>query len=136
MRRYDLEVVNEAKRLRSTGHTYSEIRKDLDLIVPKGTLHSWFKEIVLPKSYYLKLKKMNNTHLDKARLIAFEKNRIKRQEFLDSLDEVNKEVSESIHNYQAAKIALAMLCLGEASKYGTGSSFYLGSSDPKIIIIF
>ena len=39
-----------------------------------------------------------------------------------------------MQNREIAKIALAMLCLGEASK--TRGSFSLGSTDPRIITLF
>ena len=136
MQRYNLKVVNEAKILRSKAYTYGEIRKALNLIVPKGTLHSWFKGIVLPSSYYLKLKSINKNHLTKARAISIDKNKIKRQDFLDGLDKINTSIADSIHNKDVAKIALATLCLGEASKYKTSRSFSLGNTDPRIIIIF
>lgn len=136
MRRYDLKVVNEAKRLRSKGYTYGEIRKALNLVAPKGTFYSWFKGMILPKSYYLKITNLNKNHLAKARLIAMEKNRIKRGEFLDGLDKINITIADLIHNTETAKIALAMLCLGEASKYKARRSFSLGNTDPRIIFIF
>lgn len=136
MQRYDLRVVNEAKILRSKGYTYGEIRKALDLVVPKGTFNSWFKTIILPKSYYLKLKNSNKNHLAKARAVSIEKNGIKRRDFLDGLDQINTTIADSIHNQDVAKIALATLCLGEASKYKVSRSFSLGNTDQRIIIIF
>jgi hypothetical protein len=75
-------------------------------------------------------------HLKEARLIGIEKSKIKRQEFLSGLDKINLKIARLIQNHETAKIALAMLCLGEASKYKPRRSFSLGSSDPRIIIIF
>ncbi|MBI3985069.1 MAG: hypothetical protein HY344_04005 [Candidatus Levybacteria bacterium] len=136
MWRYDLRVVNEARRLRSEGYTYTEIREKLNVGFPKGTLHAWFKGMVLPESYYLKLKKMNKIHLEKVRLIAQERNRIKRKEFFEGLTKINIKIADFIHNEKTAKIALAMLCLGEASKYKSNRAFSLGNTDPRIIIVF
>jgi hypothetical protein len=133
---YNRPLIQKAIKLRSEGLTYSEIRSALNLEIPKGTLHSWFKEIVLPKSYYDKVSKLNLKHLRGARLVAAKANKIKRQEFLDQLDKVNLPIAGLINNYEPAKIALAMLCLGEASKYKPRRSFNLGSSDSRIIIIF
>ena len=47
-------------------------------------------------------------------------------------------LAERVKDKEIAKIALAMLCLGEASKYHpkSRSPFSLGSSDPRIIVIF
>lgn len=133
---YNKPLIQKAVKLRSEGLTYREIRSALNLEIPKGTLHSWFKDIVLPKSYYDKVAKLNAEHLIIARKIAVEANKVKRQEFLSGLDKINSKVAGSIHSFNAAKIALAMLCLGEASKYKPRRSFNLGSSDPRIIIIF
>src|ERR1035437_6048129 len=136
MQRYSMDLIQKAIKLRSKGQTYEEIRKTLNVEIPKGTLHSWFKDIVLPKSYYNKVSKLNVEHLKKARVIATEANKIKRQDFLNQLDKVNSPIADLINNYEPAKIALAMLCLGEASKYKATKSFNLGSSDSRIIVIF
>lgn len=136
MRRYNEDLIQEAIRLRSEGQTYTEIRQTLSLEIPKSTLHSWFKDIILPKDYYSKIAKLNIEHLINARRAAIEANKIKRKDFLSGLDKINLTIAGSIHNHETAKIALAMLCLGEASKYKPRRSFNLGSSDPRIIIIF
>ena len=133
---YSKILIQEAKELRLKGQTYREIRRRLNLIIPKSTLSSWFKDIVLPKYYYNKISKLNIEHLKKARLIAIETNKVKRQEFLGGLDKINLTIADSIQSHETAKIALAMLCLGEASKYKSTKSFSLGNSDPRIIIIF
>lgn len=137
MRRYNEALIQEAIKLRSEGQTYTEIRHALNFKIPKGTFHSWFKNIVLPKDYYSKIAKLNRDHLKQARLIAAEVNKVKRQEFLSNLDKINLTIAGSIHDPKTAKIALAMLCLGEASKYKSKTTaFSLGNSDPRIIIIF
>jgi hypothetical protein len=134
--RYNQALIQEAIVLRTRGQTYTEIRHTLNLKIPKGTFHSWFKNVILPKDYYSKIAKLNRAHLKKARLIAVEVSKVKRQKFLSGLDKINLPIADLIHNPETAKIALAMLCLGEASKYKPGRSFNLGSSDPRIIIIF
>lgn len=136
MQHYSTDLIQKAIKLRSEGQTYKEIRQVLKLQIPKGTLHSWFKDIVLPKSYYNKISKLNLEHLKEARLVAIEANKIKRQDFLSQLNKANRPIAGLINNYESAKIALAMLCLGEASKYKATKSFNLGSSDSRIIIIF
>ena len=137
MRRYSKTLIQEAIGLRSEGQTYAEIRHALNLKIPKGTFYSWFKNIVLPKDYYSKIVKLNRDHLKKVRLIAIETNKVKRQNFLNGLDKINLTIVDSIHNPETAKIALAMLCLGEASKYKSKTTaFSLGNSDPRIIMIF
>jgi hypothetical protein len=133
---YSKTIIQEAKKLRSKGQTYTEIEHTINLKIPKSTLHSWFKDVLLPKDYNNKISKLNMEHLKEARLIGIEKSKIKRQEFLSGLDKINLKIARLIQNHETAKIALAMLCLGEASKYKPRRSFSLGSSDPRIIIIF
>lgn len=136
MQHYSKTIIQEAKKLRSKGQTYTEIEHTINLKIPKSTLHSWFKDVLLPKDYNNKISKLNMEHLKEARLIGIEKSKIKRQEFLSGLDKINLKIARLIQNHETAKIALAMLCLGEASKYKPRRSFSLGSSDPRIIIIF
>lgn len=137
MHRYSDNVIEEVRRLRSLGSTYGEIRHTLRRQIPKSTLSEWCKTVSLPKEYSSRIKELNVNNLNKGRLIALEVNRIKREKYLKEIYESNLPVSQSIYNLYSGKIALAMLCLGEASKYSTKTrSFSLGSSDPRIIIIF
>lgn len=98
----------------------------------------WFKDIILPTGYAKKIKKLNEIHLVKARELSLQRYIIRRKSFLESLDKLNSPLAKNIHEKSIAKIALAMLCLGEASKYNpkTSASFYLGNSNPKIIVLF
>lgn len=136
MRRYDKTIVEQAKLYRSQGFTYSEISKKLNLTIPKGTYNSWFKGLILPPHYYKKVKDLNKNHLAASRFLALEVRKKKRIEYLESIDKINLKTSILINDIQTAKIALSMLCLGEASKYKASRSFSLGNSDPKIIHIF
>lgn len=136
MKRYSQEVKSRVKNLRSLGNTYSEIRKELGISFPKSTLRDLCRGVILPKSYFDKVGKINFENLSRARSGAWEVNRMKRKRFLDGLDKINEPIAQEIRGKPIAKIALAMLCLGEASKYGTGSTFSLGSSNPKIILLF
>ncbi len=136
MKRYSLEVKNKVKSLRSSGNTYSEIRKKIGINFPKSTLSGLCKGVVLPADYVDKVGKINFENLSRARSGAWAVNKIKREKFLESLDRINEPIALKVREKSVAKVALAMLCLGEATKYGTGSAFSLGSSNPKIIILF
>ena len=137
MLRYPTKIKSKAQILRSLGFTYSEIRNELKLTCQKSTLSLWCRGVTLPDGYREKVAKLNLLHLSKARQIAMAVNKAKRQELLNSLDTVNVTLARRISEKVIAKIALAMLCLGEASKYSSKrSAFSLGSSDPRIIILF
>lgn len=135
--RYLTEVIVKVRNLRKLGRTYGEIRRNVNLEIPKSTLSGWCKNVDLPKNYVTRITNLNLTNLNKGRVIAHEINRIKREEFFENLKLKNYTISVKVENLEIAKIALAMLCLGEARKYAPrGGTFSLGSSDPRIITIF
>lgn len=136
MRRYSKEIVFKIRNLRSEGKTYSEINSSIGMRIPKSTLSDLLRGVVLPPQYENKISKLNTTNLNRGRKTAVLVNQIRRKDFLDSLIKKNIPVSEIINDEKVAKIALAMLCLGEASRYKSGGGrFSLGSSDPRIIVI-
>ena len=64
-------------------------------------------------------------------------NKLKRSRMFEEFIITNKPISNKIHDTNIAKIALAMLCLGEASKWSfSHRGFCLGSSDYRIITLF
>ncbi len=134
--RYPKEIIQTVKDLRHQGKTYGEIITVVKQRIPKSTLTEWCRDISLPASYQKRIAKLNTEHLGKARSIAVEINKIKREEFFDKIEKINDPISHQIREKNIAKIALAMLCLGEASKHKTGSAFSLGNSDPKIVVLF
>lgn len=133
--RYSEITIDLAKKLRGRGKTYGEINEYLNLKIPKSTLNFWCKNVPLPKNYAKRMRKLNVVNFGKARNIAIKMNKIKREEFLEKIRQTNLPIANKIMDMGTAKVALAMLCLGEASKYGN-SAFYLGNSDPKIITLF
>ncbi len=138
MTRYLSEVRKKVQKLRSIGETYGEIRKALGIDIPKSTLSYWCRSISLPEEYYQRVVQLNQVHLSKARRVAVAVNTIKREVFLNEIQDRNMPIAKKIYTKEIAKIALSMLCLGEASKYKANKSrsFSLGNSDPRIITIF
>lgn len=136
MQKYNSPIITAVKRLRNEGKTYGEINQALKQNIPKSTLYEWCKDVKLPVDYPSKITSLNLTILEKARLVALQVNKKRREEMLNQIKSVGLAVSLGVKDQKAAKIALAMLCLGEASKYKKSSVFSLGSSDPRIIVIF
>jgi len=136
--RYPTNIINKVRSFRSLGKTYGEINNILKLTIPKSTISEWCKNVSLPSEYKERISKLNLTNLSKGRQIAVEINKIKREQFLKEIEKNNIVLSKEIHSKNTAKIALAMLCLGEASKYNrkNRSCFSLGNSDPRIIVLF
>lgn len=134
--RYPKDVVDKAINLRMLGNTSAKINRILGLKVPKSTYAGWFKNIVLTIKAKKRISNETRLKLDKARVLAVAKNKLIRSKFLDSLDTINFDIANTIQDSNVAKIALSMLCLGEASKFKNGSSFSLGNTDPRIILLF
>lgn len=132
--RYVADVINTARKLRSKGKTYTEIKKALNLPIPKSTLVSWFRSVILPMNYVKKVRQLNLRHLMKARLINFQKNKERRIYQLEKYQLNNRDLVNNLKDKNVAKVALAMLWLGEGSK--KRGVFRLGSSDPRIIKLF
>lgn len=135
---YQQEIIQTVRFLRKQGKTYGEIRKYLDREIPKSTLSDWCKHVLLPPGYQEEIAKLNFRNLSKARQVSLGIRRAKRKEFFELITEVNSPIAERINDKEVAKIALAMLCLGEASKYNpkTTAGFNLGSSDCRIVTLF
>lgn len=136
MKRYSFSIIKEARQLRSQGKTYKEIKELLGVEIPKSTLSDWSRNISLPKSYLVKINSLMLENITKARSIALKANKIKRDKYLNEITKLNLPIAKNIQNIRTAKIALAMLCLGEGSKSTKRTSFYFGNSDPNIIVIF
>jgi hypothetical protein len=136
--RYPQELIHRIRELRSKGKTYGEIQHILNIRIPKSSLSWQCKDVMLPKGYKERINSLNLQGLAKGRHIATEMNKIKREEFLELLQQRNVPIAKKIHSMDTAKIALAMLCLGEASKYNPQKhhSFSLGNTDSRIILLF
>ncbi|MBI2442616.1 MAG: hypothetical protein HYV40_01760 [Candidatus Levybacteria bacterium] len=136
MKRYGRSIVIEAQKLRMLGKTYSEIGSTLQLKIPKSTLSHWFQKTPLPLDYLQRIQNLNITNLNRARPIAIEINKIKREKLLSKIERKNIPVAQMINNPMTAKIALAMLYLAEGLNSKKTSSFYFGNSNPIIITIY
>jgi len=136
MNKYSVKDIEDAKVLRLKGKTYSEISKELNKIIPKSTFSYWFKGLVLSPDVQDMLSAKITKKLMVSRVKAVEANKEIRNKFRFSINEVNLPLSKRIIDPAIAKIALAMLCLGEASKSTSSSGFYLGNSDQRIIVLF
>ncbi len=134
--RYSKEIVEKAINLRTLGNSSAKINQLLGLSIPKSTYAGWFKNIVLSNNAKRRIANETRLKLDKARVLAIAKNKMIRSKFLDALDTINLDIANRVQDLNVAKIALAMLCLGEASKFKHGSAFSLGNTDPRIIKLF
>jgi hypothetical protein len=130
-----INCIKKVQSLRAQGKTYSEIQKILRRNIPKSTISYWCRGIELPKEYQKRIKKLIINNAQKGRAIALIVNRIKREKYLQSVNNRNIHLATKLKNRDTAKIALAMLYLGEGSKTQKGSLMF-GNSDPSIVSLF
>lgn len=128
-------IKSEVIALRKIGKTYTEIQQILDIKIPKSTLSYWCSNITLSSNSRKRINQIIRNNITKSRIKALEANRIKRKNYIENLKKKNIHLGEVIRSKDAAKIALAMLYLGEGSKCQKGSLMF-GNSDPKIISLF
>lgn len=131
------KIKKRVRQLRSNGKTYTEIKKKLNLRIPKSTLSNWCHDIKLPQSYFVKVKELNIENLTKGRQTSL-LNRKKQQElFLKrKREEAERSLNRLSLNYRYLKLILATLYLGEGAKWKGHRGLMLGSSDPKIILLY
>jgi hypothetical protein len=122
--------------LRKKGKTYKEIARFLKVSLPKSTLSYWCRSVPLPNGYNRKVREYNLSNLEKARKVALLIQKKKRKNYLESLKNRNTHLAQLIRNPNVAKIALAVLYLGEGRKNIKRSSLMFGNSDPNIVKFF
>ena len=128
------DTKTKAMRLRKQGKTYREIVSILSKAIPKSTMSGWFRGLELSQAARARLKKISEKHLSHARVAAHTVNKRHRQGYLDGIRKRNEWVFSSIREKETARIALAMLYLGEGKKQGGSISF--GNSNPDTIVLF
>lgn len=124
----------EAIELRKKGKTYLEIRKELKKPIPKSTLSLWCKNFLLDPIYKDAIEFSMKKNIHKGRAVALAVKKVKRDKYLSDVKKRIVHLGELIANKDVAKIALAILYLGEGAK--TKSSLMFGNSDPKVVELF
>jgi hypothetical protein len=90
----------------------------------------------LPADYEKRIQKIITDKSQKGRAIALLVNKSKREKYLESLVTRNKYLGRLLRNQDIAKIALAMLYLGDGAKWKSHRGLQFGSTDPDIIKIY
>lgn len=132
----DPETREKAIALRKKGRTYTEIQRAMRASIPKSTLSYWFKNIKLSDEYQKRIKRKIVKSVHAGRIKALATNRAKREKYLQSLIKRNKHLADTVKDKNVAKIALAMLYLGDGSKSFKRGSLMFGNSNPFIINLF
>lgn len=124
-----------AIKLRKLGKTYLEIQQITKYKIPKSTLSYWCKGVVLPQDYYDKVRFFNQINLAKFRELALQVNRTKQQKLLETIYKQNKYLLNKIDE-DVQKIILAILYLGEGTKWKSSRYLGLGNSNPEVIKLY
>ncbi len=136
MKHYPPEIKKQAQRLRARGYTYQKIASMLGVVVPKSTLSCWCKNMVMSAQYQRTMKTMNARHLLSIRKLALVANKLKQDRILEHIHTAYAHLPTLLHNKDVLKMLLAMLYLGEGSKWKSHRGLMLGSSDPLIIRLY
>ncbi|MEK7162898.1 MAG: hypothetical protein AAB696_01265 [Patescibacteria group bacterium] len=124
-----------AIKLRKSGKTYGEIKRILNIGISKSTLSYWFKNINLTLKQKQNIQKKIKNNIKKAQKLSLIKNKIKRNLYLNSIDNRIFHLKKFIKNKDVSKIALSMLYLAEGRKKNAGALMF-GNSNPDIINLF
>jgi hypothetical protein len=132
------ELRKRAIELRQQGLTYREIREKIGEAVPKGTLSGWLSKVILSEAAQIRLKTTQNIAIANSqnRLLAVAANKLIRERYFRNIRDKNSIYEEALTNPFQAKIALAMLYLGEGSKGTQRACLGLANADPEIITLY
>ncbi len=134
--RYPTELVQTAKNLRMKGKTRSEIEAILRVRVPRATFSYWIQHLVLSDTAQRKLDRQRNRSLDLARSAAVAGKKLVRQEKYQRARKRNIPLVETFQELAVAKIALAMLYLGEGAKTSNRAALTLGNANPDVMRLY
>ena len=135
MKRQYSHLKNKAIALRKKGKTYGEIRNTLKMPLPKSTLSLWFKDIKLSNRQKINLRENIKNKIIQGQIKAHKQIKEQRRKYLQEVEGRVIHLKIAMENKDAAKIALAMLYLGEGFKHRKGSMAF-GNSDPGTIKLF
>jgi len=130
-----IKYKKKAIDLRLEGHTYGEITEKIGKPIPKSTLTEWFKNIKLSFVADNRLRNVVSKRIRNAHIRALAANKKIRKDYLEDIARKVAPLKKRLDNPGVAKIALAMLYLGEGAKKKRGSLMF-GNSDPRIIKLF
>lgn len=130
------ELKTKVRKLRATGKTYTEIMNTLHVSLPKSTISNWCSNVSLPDWYEAKIEKLNAKNFSRAQKVSRIANQLKREKLLNDLHDNNRHLIHKVKDIEVRKMLLAMLYLGEGSKWKSHRGLMLGSSDPDIIRLY
>jgi len=120
---------------RLQGKTYSEIQR-LAGNISKSTISLWCRDLRLTAAQEGHIKVVKQANLARARQKSLQTRQARRDLYLQSVLRKNEYLKPLLKNKHTAKIALAMLFLGEGTKNPKRSGLVFGNSDYLVIKLF
>ncbi|MBM4177457.1 hypothetical protein FJ208_01490 [Candidatus Gribaldobacteria bacterium] len=127
------QLKEKAIKLRKQCKTYSEIKRDLGVAIPKSTLSNWCHGIELPSFYREKIKQIALKSQAKSRTIAMIVKKEKRKEFLKSLTDNNLHLLNKLEDKNILKIILSVIYSCEGTKWKSHSGLSIGNTDKDLL---
>jgi len=127
------QLKERAVQLRKKGKTYSEIKQELGIQIPKSTLSYWCNRVKLPAIYREKIRKVILRNQEKSRAIALIVKKEKRNRFLESLEKNNLYLVDKLADKDFLKIILAIMHSCEGTKWKSHPGLLLGNSNPGLL---
>jgi len=127
---------SRAVELRKLGKTYSEIKKELGVPLPKSTLSYWCRGIILNPKQQNRVRALQLKNIKIAQEKAHIVHKQKRADYLNKLEKRNEHLAKFLSNDNIGKLLLAMLYLGEGAKWKSHRGLQLGSSSPEIMKLY
>lgn len=127
---------DQAMALRLRGFTRPEIEKRLDVLIAKGTFAYWTRELILPAPAQRRLEKIRLAKLKLARAAASKQKRTVSEGKRDLARKQNFHLKNLLAQHKGAKLALAILYLGEGTKYHKRAALTLGNANLEVIRLY
>lgn len=122
----------QARTLRQSGLTYSEIVAALGGDIPKTTLQGWVRDVELTAEQRERIRQKEREAVAKAQSLGAQWNREQKQRWLEEAEEQTTQIVRRLLDSRDARLLMAVgLYLGEGRKTDTHLAFT--NSDPNII---
>jgi hypothetical protein len=130
------DIHNTVRSLRASGLTYREINEKIGISIPKSSLTYICRGIVLSHKQQVRITKIVKSNRNMGQQMAVLANRKIFEAKLLGYRRSNQDLRPLLGNKRVKLIALAMLYLGEGTKWKGHRGLVLGSSDPNIIRLY
>ena len=130
--RFEPGQIAAIRKLRSKGYTYDEIQSHMGVSIAKSSMWYLCRGIELGEVELARINLLKVRKLRIAQAKAVRRNKELREEMLQRIAKANMQIFKDV-SIDTLKVALAMLYLGEGSKWKSFRGLQLGSAEPAIL---